>query len=231
PELPGTVVTTAPGVGARSLSGATPPRSIRSSPAAPRGSKPPGAQEVPSQHWTATTPAPRAASRRDPRQTRIQQLTEPVTDHDRLVITAVSSLTWGDDRPLTGRVSAMVDEYQGYAVVRVAIPPSVSSAVLKESVVKMAYRVALAAVRADESINAVTVQMVRAVESSSGTVMEIMWRGNASRRNLESHLQYADDPGTLLTQVFATVRWSAGLTPPPETGGTTPGPGESPTTP
>ncbi|MCD6360262.1 MAG: hypothetical protein J7M38_05295 [Armatimonadetes bacterium] len=200
-----------PAPAATNLSTGGLPRSIRSSPAAPRGGgAQAGAHENPSGHWSAGLP-PQRAPRRDTTATRIESLTEPVTDHDRLVIDAVGSLTWGDDRPLSGRVAALVDEYQGYAVVRVTVPPTVPASNLAEQLVMMAYRVALTAVRADEAINAITVQMVRARSGSGGATMEIIWRGNASRRNLEEHVDLANDPGALLTQVFATVRWSAEL--------------------
>lgn len=139
-------------------------------------------------------------------------MVEPITDHDRMVINAVSSLTWGDSRPLTGRVSAMVDEYQGYAVVRITIPPSVSRADLSEEIVRMAFRAARATLMSDEAINAVTVQIVRGVSTGRGSAgMEIMWRGNASRRRVEQFSRSGGDVGILLTQVFAAVRWNPAL--------------------
>lgn len=192
------------------------PRSVRGSPAAPGGGRAtaPAAREIPGGHWGAVPPAERAPMR-DPESTRIEALRDPVTDHDRLVINAVSSLTWGDDRPLTGRVDAMVDEFQGYAVIRVTVPPTASASSLSSQIVTMAYRVGLTAVRADEAISAVTVQMVRARSSEGGAVMEIIWRGNASRRNLEQFGGSAEDVEGLLTQVFAAVRWSSDLRPSP----------------
>ncbi len=140
-------------------------------------------------------------------------MVEPITDHDRMVINAVSSLTWGDSRPLTGRVSAMVDEYQGYAVIRITIPPSVPREGMSEDIVRMAFRAARATLMADESIYAMTVQIVRGMSTGSGTAgMEIMWRGNASRRRVEEFSRSGGDVGTLLTQVFAAVRWNPSLT-------------------
>ncbi len=215
-----------PGSGSGGLATTGLPRAVRSSPAAPgsSASNQPAAQEIPGGHWAAGAP-PQRAPVRDRQATRIESLTEPITDHDRLVINAVSSLTWGDDRPLTGRVDAMVDEFQGYAVIRVSVPPGVPLASLSRQIVTMAYRVGLTAVRADEAITALTVQMVRARASGSeGAVMEIVWRGNASRRNLEQYSGSADDVEALLTLVFAAVRWSPELAPPATyEAGSTPG--------
>ena len=213
--LAGSQMTTRDGIsgGLRSLSGTAPPRGIVASPRAPgSGVSRPYAHAQPGGDWSASLPSARAP-RRNPTTTQIETMVEPITDHDRMVINAVSSLTWGDSRPLTGRVSAMVDEYQGYAVVRVTIPPSVSRAGLAEDIVRMAFRVARATVMADEAINAVTVQIVRGVSTGRGSAsMEIMWRGNASRRRLEEYSRSGDDVGTLLTQVFAAVRWNPALT-------------------
>ncbi len=205
--------TTTRGTGLRSLSGNRGPRGMVTSPRAPGGSAAPFAHELPDLHYGAVTGqlAPRVQPRGT--STRQEEITAPITDHDRKVIDATSSLTWGDDRPLTGRITAVVDEFQGYAVIRISIPPTVPRGNLSEEIVKMAYRVALTAVRSDEAILGLTIQVVRNRTSrASDGGLEVVWRANATRRKLEEHVHSADHASILLTQVFAGVRWSPTIT-------------------
>lgn len=138
----------------------------------------PQARENPSQHWAAQPAAPRRAPRRPISREAREDLPEPLTDHDRLVIDTVSSLTWGDNRPMTGRVSAMIDPYAGYGIIRVSVPTSLPTDRLVERVVKQAYRVAMAAFRADEALNSMTVQMVTTAANGERVVA---FRGNTNR--------------------------------------------------
>lgn len=179
------------------------------------------ATENPAQHWTATPVTGRAprrpisTARAAP--TRQAALTEPVTDHDEAVINAVSSLTWGN-RPMTGRVSAMVDPYTGYAMVRVTIPTSLESNNMLEEVVAQAYRVAQATVQSDEVINTITVQMIRVTPTGERVVA---FRGNTSREALAAYSERTTpDFDTLWNKLFKTVWWNpTGEETPPETTG------------
>jgi len=193
------------------LSAPSPTRGVAAAPSSAAAGVPqaPQAQEIPSQHWSAQEGpqrAPRRAISTRAEAARQQQLTEPLTDHDNSVIDAVSSLTWGDDRPMTGQVSAMVDPYTGYAIVRATIPPSLPTAGLMERVIAQAYRIALATIHADEVINAVTVQIVRVTDQGERV---LAFRGNTTRAVLDQYRgPNTPDFNALRTNVFGTVWWN-----------------------
>ncbi|MGC9319953.1 MAG: tetratricopeptide repeat protein [Armatimonadota bacterium] len=188
-------------------------RGTRSVPAPRRGEvEIPTARENPQQHWAAQE-APRRAPRRPISRTRQEEISEPVTDHDRAVIDAVSSLTWDDDRPMTGKIMAMVDPYTGYAVVRATVPQSLPRGHMVERVVRQAYRVALAAIRADEVIETLTVQMV--VTAPNGEHV-VLFRGNTDRKTLRTVGEGRPNFATLWNDIFKTTRWN------PQVGGAIP---------
>jgi hypothetical protein len=165
-----------------------------------------GAQEVPSGHWSAQAIPPTRAERRPiTSRTSAASSPEPLTDHDRAVIEAVSSLTWGDERSMSGRVSAMVDPYTGYAVVRATIPSSLPAGGLVEAVVKQAYRVAMATIQADEVVKTLTVQMVRTTPSGERV---LAFRGNTTRTVLRGLGNQPPDFATLWNDIFKTVWWN-----------------------
>ncbi len=188
----------------------TGPSPVRSAHAAPAVGRTPaatgGAQEVASGHWSAQPLPPQRAPRRviSSRSGR-ETTTEPLTDHDRAVIEAVSSLTWGDERSMSGRVSAMVDPYTGYAVVRATIPRSLPSAGLVEAAVKQAYRIALATIQADEVVKTMTIQLVRVTPSGERV---LAFRGNTTRTALRGLGNQAPDFSTLWNEIFKTVWWN-----------------------
>ncbi len=169
----------------------------------------PAARANPQQHWRATQ-TPRRAPRR-PVTSRSRtgisaDSPEPTTDHDQAVVNAISSLTWDDNRPMTGRVSAMVDPYSGYAMISVTIPRTLPDAGMVETVVRQAWRVALTAVQTDEVITSMTVRMVRVVEDGERVVA---FRGNTNRRTLTSLKTDSPDFDTLWNRVFASVWWNS----------------------
>lgn len=176
------------------------------------------ARERPAEHWAATPVTGRAPRReistRRTSTTRQEAAAEPITDHDQAVVGAVSSLTWGN-RPMTGRVSAMVDPYTGYAMVRVTIPAALESTRMLEEVVSQAYRVAQATIGSDEVINTITVQMIRVTPTGERVVA---FRGNTSRETLEAYSDRATpDFDTLWNRLFKTVWWNpTGEEAPPE---------------
>lgn len=190
------------------LTAPTPVRSIRTAVPPQTGtvsSAGPTAHENPERHWAAQQ-VPRLAPRRPiSSRTRQERVTEPITDHDRAVIDAVSSLTWGDNRPMSGRVSAMVDPYTGYAVVRCTVPSSLPKAGLVERVVKQAFRVAMATIQADEVITALTVQMVYTTEQGERV---LAFRGNTTRAVLQKVATTTPSFEVLWNQVFRTVWWN-----------------------
>ena len=167
----------------------------------------PRATAVPEQHWAATE-LPRRAPRREvtPRATSgiSPSAPDPMTDHDQAVVNAVSSLTWGDNRPMTGRVNAMVEPYSGYAMISVTIPQAIPDGGLADEVVRQAWRVAVAATRAEEVISSLTIRMIRVTDQGERVVA---FRGNTTRRALQN-VGERPDAYTLWNQVFAATWWN-----------------------
>ncbi|MBD3293713.1 MAG: hypothetical protein GF393_12370 [Armatimonadia bacterium] len=199
------------------LTAPSPVRGTRSAPAPSRGTQSiPTARANPEHHWSAGQ-MPRRAPRRtvsSRSRTGISvSSASPVTDHDQAVVNAVSSLTWGDNQQMTGRVQAMVDPYSEYAMISVTIPPAIPEQEMVETVVRQAWRVALAAIQADEVINTMTVRMVHVTESGERVVA---FRGNTKRAALQALAVDQPDLGTLWTRVFATAWWN------PQVGGNLP---------
>lgn len=205
-------VTRSPG-----LTAPSPVRGTRSAPAPSQGTQSiPSARANPDQHWSAGQ-MPRRAPRRavsSRSSTGISaSSTSPVTDHDQAVVNAVSSLTWGDNQQLTGRVQAMVDPYSEYAMISVTIPRAIPENTMVETVVRQAWRVALAAIQADEVINTMTIRMIHVAEDGERVVA---FRGNTKRVALQALAVDRPDLATLWTRVFATAWWN------PQVGGDLP---------
>lgn len=218
---PETVDTGPAAPGGPGLTSPSPVRGTQPAPAPPGGqtAQPPqpgepgdgGAREIPGEHWSAS-PAPRQAPRRTvstrpsaaaPRTAGIPA-SVPTTDHDRAVIAATEALTWGTDRPMTGTVNAIVDPYSGYAVIRVMIPGTVAGDGMVEQVVRQAYRVARAAIAANETITSLTIQMVRIVDGER----VLAFRGNTTRRALQNVQTQQPDFGTIWDGIFASAWWN-----------------------
>ncbi len=179
-----------------------------------------GSRAIPGGQWRAQD-LPRSPQQRAPRRPVTTRSTsgispespEPRTDHDQAVISAISSLTWGDNRPMTGRVDAMVDPFSGYAMISVLIPEAMEERGLVEAVVRQAWRAARAAVQADEVINSLTIRMVRVSEEGERVVA---FRGNTTRNMLQAVQTDRPDMEMLWNNIFAGVWWN------PDAGGTPP---------
>lgn len=200
--------------------GLSSPSAVRGTRGAPAPSQPtqgiPRATANPEQHWAAQE-LPRRAPRRSitTRSTSGIDASEPnpITDHDQAVINAVSSLRWGDNRSMSGRVNAMVEPYSGYAMISVTIPRAIPEDGIVEEVVRQAWRVAVAAARADEVIASMTIRMVRVTEDGERVVA---FRGNTTRKALQQIEVDQPDFGTLWDRVFAATWWN------PQAGGNAP---------
>jgi len=210
-----------PVTGGSSLSAPSPVRGTRTVPASGVGAGTgiqtiPHATANPDQHWSASR-MPRRAPRRalSTRSTTgiSASSPEPTTDHDQAVVNAVSSLTWGDNRSMSGRVNAMVEPFSSYAMVSVTIPQALPEDGIVEAVVRQAWRVAVAAVQSDEVIKSLTIRMVRVNDDGERVVA---FRGNTSRAMLQAVDTDRPDFRTLWTKVFADVWWN------PEAGGNAP---------
>jgi hypothetical protein len=168
----------------------------------------PRATANPQEHWAASQ-MPRPAPRRTISSRSNTGISagspDPTTDHDQAVVNAISSLTWSDERPMTGRVRAMVDPYSGYAMISVTIPRAIEEDGLVEEVVRQAWRVAVAAVRADEVIEAMTIRMIRVTEDGERVVA---FRGNTTRAALRTLEVDRPNFETLWNRVFATAWWN-----------------------
>ncbi|MFW5868203.1 MAG: hypothetical protein ACOCX2_10330 [Armatimonadota bacterium] len=206
-----TVDTDGPGAPtSRQFSTPSPVRGTRDAPTTGRQETPstPRATANPEQNWAAQQ-MPRRAPRRQITTRSTSGISasspDPTTDHDQAVINAVSSLTWGDNRAMTGRVNAMVEPYSGYAMISVTIPQAIPDAGIVENVVRQAWRVAVAAVRADEVINSMTIRMVRVMDDGERVVA---FRGNTTRDALQGVEVDQPDFETLWSRVFASTWWN-----------------------
>lgn len=193
----------APVARSTSLSGPPAKRVARPSPSAPGRAA--GAEENPERHWAAVEAPPRPRREQAPT-TVIEDIAGPVTEADRAVISAVSSLTWGEGTDLRGRVAAQVDPYSGFAMISVTVPRSVPGGNLLERVVRQAHRVCLTAIRTEESIKYITIRMLRSVGGSRAPVLA--FRGNTTRKVLEQYRDTNVKFEILWDEVFGTVRWN-----------------------
>jgi cytoskeletal protein RodZ len=219
PAVARTGDTDGPSVSRPGLSAPSPVRGTRDVPAtgADSGTRAlPPATSNPEEHWRASQ-MPRRAPRRSVSTRSTTGIStsspEPTTDHDQAVIAAVSSLTWGDNRPMSGRVNAMVEPFSGYAMVSVTIPQALPEEGLVENVVRQAWRVALASLQADEVITALTVRMVRVMDDGERVVA---FRGNTTRRALQTTGVDRPTFAMLWDELFASVWWN------PQAGGDPP---------
>lgn len=211
PEPPErTAMDTRPPARSPALTGPSAVRSAADTRAEPRTPTQPRTTTTPArerteEHWAAE-PLERIPPRRPiSRTTTTPRPPEPVIDHDEAVIRAVSSLRWDEETAMTGQVSAMVDPFTGYAVIRVLVPRSVPRDGMRERVVLQAYRVARASFQANEVITAMTVQMVRDTDDGERAML---FRGNTTRRAVQRVETGTPDFDMLWDNIFTAVRWN-----------------------
>lgn len=134
----------------------------------------------------------------------------PLTDQDRALLAALSSLTWPNGQNLSGDVNAMVDPYTGYAFITLKLPPALKGSTQFTTGLSMAYGCAVAAIKADRSVRSLTVRMIAPVTTGDTETMLAIFRGNTNRATLERYMQASANPNTkeIWQGVFATTWWN-----------------------
>lgn len=142
-----------------------------------------------------------------------QSVDAPMADRDRLLTRSLSSLTWSSGEQLSWRIQATVDPFTGYALVSLEVPPGMRrSAQLSDSVIDMAYKVAVATIRADQGVETLTIRVLAEVdnEAQKRKTVLVAFRGNTSRQMLDYYLKRGLQPdrSTIWSSVFATTWWN-----------------------
>lgn len=140
----------------------------------------------------------------------VQSVDAPMSDRDRLLTQALSGITWSNGEALGWRVQGVVDDFTGYAMISLEVPPSMRTRDLPGTVISMAWRLAAAAVQADKGIQSLTVRVMSDVETEQRRVQLLAFRGNTTRENLDYYLKRGMEPDrqTIWNNVFATTWWN-----------------------
>jgi hypothetical protein len=149
-----------------------------------------------------------------------ERVEAPLSDRDRLMTQALSGMTWGTGEQLGWRVMALVDDFTGYALITVEVPPSVQRVALSDTVIDMAYKLAVAAIQADSGVQSLTVRVMAPVEVERRNVMLLAFRANTTRDHLDYYLKRGLQPDreTIWSHVFATTWWNPSVPSGMETG-------------
>ncbi len=139
----------------------------------------------------------------------------PLTDQDKSLLAALSSLHWPGGNRLSGDVNVMLDPFSGYAFITIEMPSSLKQAVQFSTALQMAYRVAVATVKHDSSIQSLTIRVIIPVvmgEKQEDAVITA-FRGNTNRRTLDRYLREDTEPDSreIWYEVFATCWWNPSL--------------------
>lgn len=139
-----------------------------------------------------------------------ESIEAPLSDRDRLLGQALSGITWGTGEQLGWRVMALVDDFTGYALLNVEVPPGVQRVDLSGTVTDMAYRLAVAAIQADSGVQSLTVRVTVQVEANDRNAMLLAFRANTTRDHLDYYLKRGIQPDrqTIWDHVFATAWWN-----------------------
>jgi hypothetical protein len=96
-------------------------------------------------------------------------------------------------------------------MVSLQLPPGTRRADLYPLVIDQAYKLAVATIRADQGIDALTIRVLAEVEGQDRRQrMLVAFRGNTSRDSLEYYLKRGVQPDrdTIWRHVFATTWWN-----------------------
>lgn len=156
-----------------------------------------------------------------------QSVDAPMADRDVLLTRALSSLTWSNGEALSWRVLALMDPFTGYALISLEVPPAMRTGDLYTPAIDMAWKLAVAAVRADRGVDSLTVRLLTQVENDKGRKVGLVaFRGNTTREAVDYYLKRGlqPDADTIWRHVFATTWWNpsvpAGNAAPAGTGAT-----------
>ena len=109
----------------------------------------------------------------------------------------------------------MLDPFTGYCFVTVEMPSSLKKAVQFSTALTMSYRIAVAAMKHDSSIQSLTVRVIIPVAVGDDQDESIItaFRGNTTRRALDRYLNEEIEPDSreIWYDVFATSWWNPAL--------------------
>ncbi len=159
---------------------------------------------------TPVTPGAQAPSQALPPVNITRAIDAPLTDQDRSLLSALSSLSWPNGQSLSGDVNVMVDPYTGYAFITLKLPSALKDSTMFSTGLNMAYSSAVAAIKADRSLRSLTIRLVATVTTEDRQVMLTVFRGNTNRLTLERHIEAGTTPDTrkIWEEVFATSWWN-----------------------
>lgn len=143
----------------------------------------------------------------------------PLTDKDRSLLRALGALTWPGGDKLSGNLNAMVDPFTGYGFVTLMFPRSIKPAHWTNTAITMSYRIAVAAMKHDDSLRSLTVRIITPIEVGDEEVVMTLFRGNTNREAIERFLDDGAQPDLreIWEKVFATTWWNPSTSeqPPP----------------
>lgn len=140
-----------------------------------------------------------------------QKLEAPLSDRDRLLTHFLSALTWPSGGELGGDVQAILDPFTGYALITAQLPRGRPKTEHYKLAMEMAHRLALAAIRADDGVEALTIRILAEIENEDRQLAVLVaFRGNTNRTTLEYYLKQSATPDltTLWQKIFATTWWN-----------------------
>ena len=161
--------------------------------------------------------APGADARQTPPMHVTQRVDGPMSDQDRYVTQALSSITWPTGEALGSNVQALVDPYTGYTVITAEVPPAMQRVNLSNMSIDTAYKLAVAAIRVDPGIDTMTIRILVTVEANDGKGRVLTaFRGNTKRDVLEYFAKRGVQPDRemIWNQVFATTWWNPSVSSP-----------------
>ncbi len=134
----------------------------------------------------------------------------PLSDRDRRLLFALGALTWPGGDKLSGNLNAMVDPFTGYAFVTLMFPRSIKPAQWTNTAITMSYRIAVAAMKHDDSIRSLTVRIITPIKVGEEEVVMTLFRGNTNREAIARFLDDGAQPDLreIWEKVFATTWWN-----------------------
>lgn len=140
-----------------------------------------------------------------------QNVEAPMSDRDVLLTRALSGLSWPSGKAVGQDLQAVLDPFTGYSMITVKLPSGTPRADIYGTVIDMAWKLSVAAIRSDESVDAITIRVLADVETDQRRQSTLVaFRANTSREAIDYYTKRSVQPDrqTLWNHVFATVWWN-----------------------
>ncbi|MEN6546403.1 MAG: tetratricopeptide repeat protein [Armatimonadia bacterium] len=140
-----------------------------------------------------------------------QNVEAPMSDRDVLLTRALAGLTWPSGKAAGQDLQAVLDPFTGYSMITVKLPTGTSRADIYGTVIDMAWKLAVAATRSDDGVDAITIRVLADIENDQRRQSTLVaFRANTSREAVDYYLKRSVQPDrqTLWNHVFATVWWN-----------------------